>query len=156
MFGRLFLLFTLVPLLELFLLIRIGNAIGAAPTIAIVVITGLLGAALARREGIRAWAAVSSELTAGRVPATELLHGFLVLVAGVLLVTPGVITDGLGFALLARPFRSRLLRWLRKRFVGRIEVGGIEVETITDGPFRWNQEAQDQSRDEAPGRIIDL
>jgi len=158
MFGRLFLLFTIVPLLELFLLLRIGGAIGALPTVAIVVITGLLGAALARREGIRAWGAVSAELSAGRVPAVELMHGFLVLVAGVLLVTPGVLTDGLGFALLARPIRSRFLRWLQRRFAGRIEVGDVEVGTITEGPFQWSgpERTEERSRDEAGGRIIDL
>ena len=154
MFGRLFLLFTLVPLLELFLLIRIGGAIGALPTVAIVVVTGRLGAALARREGIRAWGAVSEELSAGRVPAVELMHGLLVLIAGVLLVTPGVITDGLGFALLTRPIRTRLLRSLRRRFAGRIEVGDLEVGTIAEGPFRRNE--QERSRDKARGRIIDL
>ena len=163
MFGRLFLLFTLVPLLELFLLLRIGGAIGAVPTVAIVVVTGLLGAALARREGVRAWGAVNGELAAGRVPAVELMHGFLILIAGALLVTPGVLTDVLGFALLARPFRGRLLRWLRKRFAGRIEVGGVEVETITEGPIQWGgsdprpaREPRDRSRDEARGRIIDV
>ena len=166
MFGRLFLLFTLVPLLELFLLLRIGAAIGAWPTVGIVVVTGLLGAVLARREGVRAWQAVSAELSAGLVPAVELLHGFLVLVAGVFLVTPGVVTDALGFALLARPIRSRFLHWLRRRFVGRIEVGGVEVGSISEGPFRWagsRKQATDaqEAQRETPGhepdsRIIDL
>ena len=160
MFGRLFLLFTIIPLLELFLLFRIGGAIGALPTLAIVVITGLLGAAMARREGIRAWAAVSGELAAGRVPTVELMHGFLVLVAGVLLVTPGVLTDAFGFALLTRPVRSRFLRFLRRRFAGSIEVGGVEVETITAAGMRGDvgarREAQESRRAEAPGRIIDL
>lgn len=150
-FGRLFLLFTIVPLLELFLLLRIGAAIGAWPTVAIVIVTGLLGAALARHEGMRAWRAVNAELAAGRVPAAELLHGFLILVAGVLLVTPGVVTDALGFALLTRPIRSRFLRWLRRRFVGRIEVGGVEVGSITDGPFPWSRAA----RGSAPGSGTD-
>lgn len=173
-FGRLFLLFTVVPLLELFLLLRIGAAIGAWPTVAIVVVTGLLGAALARREGVRAWQAVSAELAAGRVPAAELLHGFLILVAGVLLVTPGVMTDVLGFGLLARPIRSRFLRWLRRRFVGRIEVGGVEVGSISDVPFPWGGATRSSAgraadeeptrtrtdaghgRDGEPSRIIDL
>jgi len=158
MFGRLFLLFTLVPLLELFLLLRIGGAIGLLPTVAIVVVTGLLGAGLARREGIRAWGAVSEELAAGRVPAVELMHGFLVLVAGVLLVTPGVVTDAFGFALLARPVRSRFLQWLRRRFVGRIEVGGVEVGSISEGPFRWSEESRQSApeTDEPDSRIIDV
>lgn len=157
-FGRLFLLFTIVPLLELFLLLRIGGAIGAWPTVAIVIVTGLLGAALARREGIRAWRAVSAELAAGQVPAVELLHGFLVLVAGVLLVTPGVVTDAIGFGLLARPIRTRFLRWLRRRFVGRIEVGGVEVGSISEGPFPWGGASRQPTpkSEDARGKIIDL
>jgi UPF0716 protein FxsA len=163
MFIRLFLLFTIVPLLELFLLLRIGGAIGALPTIGIVVGTGLLGAGLARREGVRAWDAVSTELAAGRVPGTELIHGLLVLVAGVLLVTPGVLTDGLGFALLTRPIRTRLIGWLRRRFAGRVEVGGVHVESISEGPFGFGRPPRDAgqepgraSREDAPGRVIDL
>ena len=149
MFGRLLLLFTIVPLLELFLLLRIGGAIGVLPTVAIVVVTGVLGAWLARREGLRAWGAVTSELAAGRVPATELMHGFLVLVAGILLVTPGVLTDALGFALLARPFRRRVLRWLRKRFTGGIEVSGVEVGTIAPGGF-WPGASGRQAKGDTP------
>ncbi len=137
MFFRLLLLFTLVPLLELFLLLRIGAAIGVLPTVGIVIGTGLLGAGLARREGVRAWTAVQTELEAGRVPAAELVHGLLVLIAGALLVTPGVVTDVVGFGLLARPIRIRLIRWLHRRFTGRIQVGGVEVGALSDGPFGW-------------------
>ena len=110
MFFRLLLLFTLVPLVELYLLIRIGGLIGAGPTILLVLGTGAVGAWLARREGLRSWIAVQQELAAGRLPAEELLHALLVVIAGVLLVTPGVFTDAFGLLMLVRPVRAALIR----------------------------------------------
>lgn len=130
MLLRLFLLFTLVPLLELFLLLRIGQWIGAAPTLALVLASGAAGAWLARREGLRSWRAVRAELRAGGVPGSELVHGVLILVAGVVLVTPGVVTDALGLLLLLRPVRRRLIRALRRRFQAGL-LGGV---TILGGP----------------------
>jgi len=122
MWFRLVLAFTLVPLAELWLLLRIGAALGGVQTLAIVVITGVIGASLARREGARAWSAVQAELGAGRLPGRELLEALLVLVAGIVLVTPGVLTDGLGLALLVRPIRSAVVRTLERRFGKRIEA----------------------------------
>lgn len=123
MLLRLFLLFTLVPLLELILLLRLGGLIGVWPTIGLVVVTGFVGAWLARREGARSWRAVQGELASGRLPGNELLHGALVLVAGVVLVTPGVITDAAGLALLVRPVRRKLIAGLRRRFEARLAAG---------------------------------
>lgn len=121
MFLRLFLLFTLVPLLELAVLLRLGSLIGLGPTLLLVVATGVAGAWLARREGLRSWRAVQRELAAGRFPGAELLHGVLILVAGVVLVTPGVLTDALGILLLVRPARRRIVAGLRTRFAPRVE-----------------------------------
>lgn len=123
MLLRLFLLFTLVPLAELFLLLRIGALIGLAPTLLLVIGTGFAGAWLARREGLRSWRAVQSELAAGRLPAEELLHSLLILVAGVVLVTPGVLTDLAGLLLLARPLRSGLIRRARSGLERRVSAG---------------------------------
>jgi UPF0716 protein FxsA len=106
MFLRLFLLFTLVPLVELYALIRLGSLIGAGPTILLVLGTGAAGAWLARREGFRSWSAVQSELAAGRLPAEELLHALVVVIAGVLLVTPGVFTDAFGLLRIDRSIQS--------------------------------------------------
>lgn len=123
MLVRLFLLFTLVPLLELFLLLRIGALIGAVPTLLLVIGTGMAGAWLARREGLRSWRAVRAELDEGRLPAAELLHSLLILVAGVVLVTPGVLTDLGGLLLLLRPVRSGLIGRL-ERSLRRAAAGG--------------------------------
>jgi UPF0716 protein FxsA len=117
MWLRLFLAFTLIPLVELWLLLRIGAVLGAVPT-------GLAGASLARREGARAWLAVQAELVAGRIPGRELLEALLVLVAGIVLVTPGVLTDLAGLVLLFRPIRSRLVRGLERRYRSMLEARG--------------------------------
>lgn len=122
MWFRLLLAFTLVPIIELWLLLRIGAWLGAVPTLALVVLTGMAGASLARREGIHAWAAVQAEVAAGRLPGRKLLEAVLVLVAGIVLVTPGVITDAIGLLLLVRPVREALTRRLEERYRQRLNV----------------------------------
>lgn len=127
MFGRLFLLFTLVPLLELALLIRIGEWLGVVPTVTLVLVTGVVGAGLARREGVRTWGRVQDELAAGRVPGGELLHALMVVVAGAFLVTPGVLTDVAGLGLLVRPLRELVIGRLRRSLERRVEEGTVRV-----------------------------
>ena len=122
MWFRLLLAFTLIPVAELWLLLRIGAALGGVPTLGLVLITGIVGASLARREGARAWLSVQGELAAGRLPGKELLEAMLVLVAGIVLVTPGILTDLAGLALLVRPIRSGLVRSLERRYGSRLEV----------------------------------
>jgi len=122
---RLILLFTLLPLVELSLLLRIGEWLGVGATIGLVVVTGVAGAWLARREGLRTWGRVQSELGAGRMPGDELVHALLVFVAGLVLVTPGVVTDCVGLLLLIRPVRERVARSMRRRLAARIQVQGV-------------------------------
>jgi UPF0716 protein FxsA len=105
-FLRLLLLFTLVPLVELYLLIEIGGAIGVAPTIAIVIVTGVIGAALARWQGLGVLRRLQDDLSAGRPPTDALIDGLLIFVAGAVLLTPGLITDALGFLLLVPAGRA--------------------------------------------------
>jgi UPF0716 protein FxsA len=132
---RLFLLFTLVPIAELAILIRLGGLFGFWPTLALVLGTGAAGAWLARREGLRSWLAVQGELATGRIPTTELVHSLVILVAGIVLITPGILTDIAGIALLFRPVRSRLIRSLRSRFERQIEQGSIHVVGGFGSPF---------------------
>jgi len=131
---RLILLFTIVPLLELSLLLRIGSWLGAGPTLGLVLGTGFVGAWLARREGLRAWGAVQEQLSKGQVPGRELLDAVLVLLAGVVLITPGILTDAVGFTLMTGPGRN----WVAKRIRSRLEISAdatrIRDETGTDGP----------------------
>ncbi len=121
MFLRLLLLLTVVPLVELMILLRIAERFDWGPTIVLVVLTGALGAYLARREGLKALSRIQSELAAGVPPAASLVDGALILVAGIVLVTPGILTDLCGFALLISPIRAWVRRGLaealRKRTV---------------------------------------
>jgi UPF0716 protein FxsA len=108
MFLRLLALFTLVPLIELFLLIEIGRRIGFPATIGLVLGTGVLGAWLARREGLKTLQRVQAEWREGRVPTQALVDGILILIAGAVLLTPGLLTDLAGFFLLL-PFGRRVV-----------------------------------------------
>jgi len=125
MLARLALLFVAVPLVELALLVWIGKRVGLAPTVALVVVTGVLGAALARRAGLAAWTRFRAALAAGRPPHREIVEGLLVLVAGAVLLTPGLLTDVAGFLLLVPAVRLRVARWIGRRVTGRfVLVGG--------------------------------
>ena len=127
MFIRLVLLFVTLPCLELFLLIKLGHLLGALPTFAIILLTGILGATLARHEGMRALSRIRQAVAAGRVPATEVVDGFLILVAGLVLLTPGFITDSVGFLLLIAPIRKvakeSAMRYFRRHF--RLNVNPV-------------------------------
>ncbi|HSH76792.1 MAG TPA: FxsA family protein, partial [Longimicrobiales bacterium] len=93
MAGRLALLFVIVPILELVLLIQLGRVVGLWPTLALVLVTGVTGAALARLEGMRVLFQFRRELAAGRIPGQAVLDGISVLVGGAFLLTPGLLTD---------------------------------------------------------------
>lgn len=117
-FARLFLLFALVPLVELYLLIQVGLRIGAVPTILLVLITASVGAAMMRHQGLQTWAQVQTATARGELPAVPLLEGLCLLVAGALLLTPGFFTDTLGFLLLVPELRRRLIR----RYLHRLDA----------------------------------
>lgn len=116
----LFLAFIAVPLAELFVILQVGSLIGALPTIALLLVTGLLGAALVRSQGRLAWRRLAEAAQAGRPPAKEVLDGALVLLGGALLLTPGFLTDGVGVALLAPPSRALLRAALARRLLTRM------------------------------------
>lgn len=122
MLLRLLLLFTLVPLVELSLLIWISQYTGLVFTIALVLLTGIVGAALARYEGLRCWRRVHQAMAAGRLPGDPLLDGLMILIAGALLVTPGILTDLLGFALLTPPLRRLVKNRIKRRIQARLET----------------------------------
>ncbi|RAL23512.1 hypothetical protein DL240_04955 [Lujinxingia litoralis] len=123
MLLKLLFLFTVIPLIELALLIPLGQLIGLWPTIGLVVATGLLGAVLGKLEGLRAWHAIQEDLRTGKIPADSLLDGLAVFVAGVFLITPGVLTDVVGLMLLIPPLRAPLKRAIRGRFQHALESG---------------------------------
>ncbi len=123
----LFLLFTLVPLVELYLLIRLGTYIGAVDTIAIVIGTGLAGGLLAKSQGLAVLDRIRTELNQGRPPAESLFDGLLILIAGAMLITPGLLTDGLGLLLLIPWSRQAFKSWLKRKIQEKISEGEIHI-----------------------------
>ncbi len=128
LFG-LFFLFTLVPLVELYLLIRLGTYIGAVDTVAIVIGTGIVGGLLARNQGLAVLDRIRTELNQGRLPAESLFDGLLILIAGAMLITPGLLTDGLGLLLLIPWSRRAFKSSLKKKIQEKISEGEIRIST---------------------------
>lgn len=130
MFPRLVLIFLLVPILDLFLLLKVGGLLGFWPTVALVILIAVSGAALARHQGLRTLVRIQNELSQGRMPTAELGDGALILLAAALLVTPGFMTDVFALVLLFPPtravFRSVLGRYFTAR-VGMSPFEGIEA-----------------------------
>ena len=116
MFAKLAILFTAIPILELFVLIPLGQKIGTGPTIGIVVATALLGALLGRVQGASAWRRIKRALGSGQLPSDAILDGLAVLVAAALLVTPGILTDITGLLLLIPVTRAPLKALAKRKF----------------------------------------
>jgi UPF0716 protein FxsA len=124
-FGILFLMFVLIPLVEFGLLIEVGRRLGTLDTLLLVLGTGIVGAWLARLEGFRILHQVQRELEAGRMPGEQMFDGLLVLVAGIVLITPGILTDIAGLLLLMPPTRApikSLIRWKLTRVASRRRI----------------------------------
>jgi len=119
MFIKLLILFTLVPIIELYVLIEAGHQIGVGATIGMIFLTGIAGAYLARSQGFNLISRIQVDLNNGRIPAEEMMDGAIILAGGLLLLTPGFCTDLSGFLLLTpatrRVFKIWLKRWLDKR-----------------------------------------
>jgi len=104
--GRLLLLFILLPAAELALLIEFGSRFGTLHTLILIVLTGIVGASLARSQGLGVMGEIQQEVAAGRLPTNSLVDGVIILVAAALLVTPGILTDAFGFLCLLPAFRN--------------------------------------------------
>lgn len=129
------LLFLVVPIVELYVLIQVGEEIGALNTIGLLLVISVVGAWLAKREGLGVWRRIQEQVEAGKVPGADLVDAFLILLAGALLLTPGFVTDVLAIALLLPPTRALVRRTMRKRYMGRFEgLGGVERRTRRPPP----------------------
>lgn len=126
-FSVLLAAFILMPLLELAVLLRVHDTVGLTATLAIVIVTGVLGAALARFQGVMVVRAIRLDLSEGRMPAPRLMDGLMILVAGALLITPGLITDTLGFLLLVPAVRRAIRGRLRRRLEQKLRDGSVTV-----------------------------
>jgi len=158
----LFLLFLIVPIIEMYVLIRVGEWIGAWPTIGLVLLTAMIGVALLRQQGFATLARGMRRLDIGEVPAQEMLEGLMLAVGGALLLTPGFVTDVFGFACLLPPTRRAMVALVLRRAEVRVmggDAGGFEHAgerrgpDVIDGEFRREgpRERHRDGRDE-PGR----
>ena len=140
MLLRLILLFTLVPFLELYLLLAIAARTSAQFTFALVVATGILGAILARQQGFRWREKMAAQLQQGELPTDGILDGLMIFIAGALLLTPGVLTDLLGFALLISPLRSLFKARIRQKIAQSFEAG-------VKSHYQWTSDQSPKSAD---------
>ena len=144
--AKLLLLFILVPATELALLIEIGSRIGTINTLLLIVVTGVLGASLASRQGLAVLRQIQDETVRGQMPGSSIVDGVIILVAGIVLMTPGILTDMLGFFCLIPATRSLIKGWLRQMLEravhnnrARVVVNMGSSETQDHGPSDQDQ-----------------
>ena len=125
MLLKLFLAFTIIPIIEIYLLIEIGAIFGALSAVILVILTGFLGAFLARMQGLQTLYRIQESLREGRMPSGELLDALLIVIAGLVLLTPGFLTDSAGFLLLIPATRNSIKYWLRRQ---------IELRYVSNSP----------------------
>ena len=147
--GRLALLFVIIPLLELALLIQMGQWVGVRPTIGLVVLTGVGGAVLARAQGLRPMWRLRHDLANGRVPGQAIMDGMAVLAGGALLLAPGILTDLIGFGLLLPGTRRAVQRRIMARLKRHIQEGAVHVKA-TGGEI-WSRSPDPMSPTRSPG-----
>ena len=127
MFFKLFLIFAVIPLIELGILIKIGTHIGTLNTISLVILTAAIGAYMVRREGIGVLSRIQQNMQDGQFPAEELINGAMVLVAGALLLTPGVFTDLIGFLMVIPVSRNVIKKLIKQYIEKKISSGDIHI-----------------------------
>lgn len=127
MFFRLLLAFTVMPIVELWVLIEIGRIIGTAPTVGLVIITGFVGAALTKQQGFITLQRLQFEADQGRVAGDPLIDGALILVGGLTLLTPGFVTDIVGFSLLIPATRLLWREFLKRQIQHWVQTGSIRI-----------------------------
>ena len=120
----LLLLFIVAPAVELYLLVQVGGRIGVLPTLALIFLMGVLGWNVLRHQGASTWRRIQSELQAGRMPAREVVSGLCLFAAGILLITPGFLTDVVGLLLLVPPIRNLVAGLIARRLAPRMVVVG--------------------------------
>ncbi len=126
MFGLLVFLFTVVPTVELYLLFKIGGQIGGLNTLMIVLFTGVLGASLARSQGLSILHKIQNDMNQGALPANQIIHGLMVFAGGLLLLTPGFMTDIVGFSLVMPGPRHILIIWVKKMLERAMKEGNLQ------------------------------
>jgi UPF0716 protein FxsA len=131
----LLLLFIVLPLAELFVILKVGDAIGAVPTILLLAADSVLGAMLLRSQGRRVWARFRDAVERGDMPHREVMDGVLVIFGAAFLITPGFITDIIGVLLLLPPTRAGVRAWLIRRLGKRVEIRTARRRSTGGGDF---------------------
>ncbi len=155
------LLFIIIPLIELYLIIVVGGAIGALWTVLLVILTAVIGVNLLRVQGLKTLSRAQRTLAHGQVPAMEMIEGIALAIAGLLLITPGFMTDALGFLLLLPSSRQVMVRYIVKRFTVRRGFDGQSVDWQSQQYYQQKpsqpqaDEKQPESRSEKVGRTIE-
>ncbi len=124
--------FILMPIAEIAVLLRVHDAIGLFDTLMLVILTGFAGAFLARQQGMMVLFQIRKDMAEGRMPAPRLMDGVMILVAGVLLITPGLITDTIGFLLLVPVVRAWIRNWLQRKIESKLRDGSANITV-----WRW-------------------
>ncbi|MBL4763136.1 MAG: FxsA family protein [Gammaproteobacteria bacterium] len=151
LFPSLLFLFLTVPIIEIYFLIQVGSVIGGLPTILLVVVTAVVGVALLRIEGFSTLQRINQRVAQGEMPAQEMLEAVLLMMAGLLLLTPGFLTDGIGFILLLRPARQWLVANLLQSFLQRSVFAAGDRHS--QGPATHQPHAERQK--EVPHDVIE-
>ena len=152
MFRVLFLLFIIVPIIEISVLMQVGQLLGVWPTVAIVIITAWLGAKNVRQQGIATVQSLQTKMAQGQMPSDEIVAGLLLLIAGVTLITPGFVTDAFGLLLLVPAFRRGLVKSVQKHIVttqvhqSQYGFHQQSVDPIENDPFEQKQQSHHQGQ----------
>ena len=144
MIWKLFLLLTLTPILELAILIRLGQAAGVWPTVGLVIATGAAGALLARGQGLKVIGEFQRALGQGRLPADPLLDGLLIVAGGALLLTPGLVTDVAGFSMVFPPSRALWRAYLKAKLLRAMASGAVTFTRVGVRPRDAARRAPDR------------
>ncbi|MCB0340668.1 MAG: FxsA family protein [Pseudobdellovibrionaceae bacterium] len=156
MFGFLLFMFTVVPAVELYLLIQVGQVIGAIETLGIVLLTGIVGAYMAKAQGYLILARIQRELSQGQLPAASLLHGLFLFAGGVLLVTPGFITDLAGLLMVFPLTRSLFVIFLKRYLQAAMLRGTLRFYSFRSGSTRVNDVDQPETYSHDELEVIDV
>jgi UPF0716 protein FxsA len=127
MLGKLILAFALLPVAEIYVLIEVGSVIGSLNTVAIILLTAVAGGYLARTEGTRTYHQIQAHLQRGVIPRNEIVDALLIFAAGIVLLTPGFITDLAGLAILFPPTRVPIREFIKRRFKDKMDRTTIEI-----------------------------
>lgn len=148
MFRILLLLFIVLPIVEIALLLQVGDVIGGWNTLLLIIVTAVAGAALVRQQGAQNWQRAQKKLAAGEMPGVEMANGLLIFAAGIVLITPGFVTDVMGLLLLIPMTRAPIAAALMKRMVVRSTAG-------TAGFAEFRSRTQSQHREQDDDSVID-